>query len=160
MADNPYAARDVEEGGKTVNDTIDEIDEQLMGVLRSRRRIFHESAERVHPSLQPAAVGFLIRLDAVGPSRPSDLAAYFRIGKATAGRQLSALEELGLVDRRPDPEDGRAQLLALTELGKRRLDETRTTRRTALRERLSSWPESDLASLAELLRRLNVEFAE
>lgn len=143
-----------------MNDTIDEIDEQLIGAVRSSRRIFRESAERVNPGLEPAASGLLMRLDAVGPSRPSDLAAYFRIGKATVGRQLSALEDLGLIDRQPDPEDGRAQLLALTALGKQRLDATRATRRAALRERLSSWPESDLASLAELLRRFNIEFAD
>ena len=143
-----------------MNDTIDEIEEQLSVALRRGRKTSFESAERVHPSLEPAAYAFLTRLDAIGPSRPSDLATYFRIGKATTGRQLSALEELGLIDRQPDPHDGRAQLLALTTLGKQRLDATRATRRRALHERLSSWPESDLATLAELLHRLNAEFGD
>lgn len=143
-----------------MNDTIDEIEEQLIVALRRSRRTSFESAERVHPGLEPAAYAFLMRLDAIGPSRPSDLAGYFRIGKATTGRQLSALEELGLIDRQPDPDDGRAQLLALTTLGKQRLDATRAARRRVLHERLSSWPESDLATLAELLHRLNAEFGD
>ncbi|MFI7664675.1 MarR family winged helix-turn-helix transcriptional regulator [Nocardia sp. NPDC049526] len=143
-----------------MNDTIDEIEEQLIVALRRSRRTSFESAERVHPGLEPAAYAFLMRLDAIGPSRPSDLASYFRIGKATTGRQLSALEELGLIDRQPDPDDGRAQLLALTTLGKQRLDATRAVRRRVLHERLSSWPESDLATLAELLHRLNAEFGD
>ncbi|MEV5832721.1 MarR family transcriptional regulator [Nocardia sp. NPDC052112] len=143
-----------------MNDTIDEIEQQLIVALRRSRRTSFESAERVHPGLEPAAYAFLMRLDAIGPSRPSDLAAYFRIGKATTGRQLSALEDLGLIVRRPDPDDGRAQLLALTTLGKQRLDATRATRRQALHERLSSWAEHDLATLAELLRRFNAEFGD
>jgi DNA-binding MarR family transcriptional regulator len=138
-----------------VDDTVDDIEEQLAVALRRGRRIAVENAARVHPDLEPAAYGFLVRLDAAGPARPSDLAAYFYIGKATVGRQLSALEKLGLVSRHTDPHDGRAHLLGLTSDGKRRLDAARGLRRRALRERLSAWSESDLATLAGLLRRLN-----
>ncbi|MCX4094307.1 MarR family winged helix-turn-helix transcriptional regulator [Nocardia sp. alder85J] len=138
-----------------VGDAVDEIEEQLLVALRRGRRVAREAAEKVHPGLEPAAYAFLVRLDAVGPSRPSDLAAYFHIGKATAGRQLTALQALGLIARQPDPEDGRAYLLDLTPDGRQRLSACRADRQRSLRERLGAWPEADLATLAALLVRLN-----
>jgi DNA-binding MarR family transcriptional regulator len=143
-----------------VSDTSDEVQEQLIIALRRSRRIAREAAESVHPGLEAAAVAFLVRLDAVGPSRPSDLAAYLQIGKSTAGRQLSALEDRGLVARQPDPDDRRAHLLALTDEGTRRLEAARTRHRQAFRERLSTWSEADLATLATLLTRLNTDSLE
>ncbi|WP_327098706.1 hypothetical protein OIE68_07825 [Nocardia vinacea] len=40
------------------------------------------------------------------------------------------------------------------------MDATRATRRQAVHERLSSWAENDLATLAELLHRLDAEFGD
>ncbi|WP_196814631.1 MarR family winged helix-turn-helix transcriptional regulator [Nocardia sp. BMG111209] len=143
-----------------MSDTVDEIEQQLLVALRRVRRVAREAAEKVHPGLEAAAYAFLVRLDAIGPSRPSDLAAYFHIGKATAGRQLAALEQLGLVTRQPDPEDGRAHLLDLTPDGRRRLSACRADRHRTLRERLSGWSEDDLTVLAGLLIRLNNDDTE
>lgn len=143
-----------------MTDTVEEIERQLLIAMRRGRKLYQEAAESVHPGLEPAAYAFLIRLDTVGPSRPSDLAAYFGIGKATIGRQLSALEDLGLVGRKPDPDDRRAHFLALTDEGKQRLDAARSMRRRTLLDRLSSWSESDLATLRELLLRLNTDSGE
>jgi DNA-binding MarR family transcriptional regulator len=143
-----------------VTDAIDEIDEQFLVALRRSRSRYQQVAESVAPGLEPGAYAFLVRLGTDGPARPSDLAAYFRIGKATAGRQLASLEQLHLVSRRPDPEDGRAHLLALTDEGKERLKAARAQRRLALHERLSAWPQSDLEALARLLARLNADLPE
>ena len=65
------------------------------------------------------------------------------------------LEDLGLIERRADPADGRAHLLALTGEGRRRLDIVRSARREHFYARLGTWPEADVRTLAELLARLN-----
>ena len=48
-------------------------------------------------------------------------------------RQLRALEELGLVAREPDPADGRALLVHLTDEGRARFRSVRDARRDAVR---------------------------
>ncbi|MEZ0076437.1 MarR family winged helix-turn-helix transcriptional regulator [Planotetraspora sp. GP83] len=131
------------------------VEQQLSVLFRRARALSAEMGRRVHPDLEPGAYGLLIRLDEVSPARPSDLATYFGVGKATISRQLKALEELGLIRREPDSLDGRAHLLALTEEGKQRLDRARDARQKALRERLDTWPEDEVWLLARMLARLN-----
>lgn len=137
---------------------IEEIEQELGVLFRRGRALSHELAETVHPGLEPGHYAFLARLEEIGAGRPSELAAYFHIGKATAGRQLTCLESLGLVTRRPDPEDGRAHLLELTPEGKARMHAARAQRRETFLTRLSTWEEQDLSSLARLLSRFNAEF--
>ena len=55
----------------------------------------------------------------IGPSgtRLSDLAAQAQVTKATAGFIVDQLERSGLVTREPDPDDGRARLVTITDQG-------------------------------------------
>jgi DNA-binding MarR family transcriptional regulator len=50
-------------------------------------------------------------------SRLSDLAAQAQVTKQTASLLVAALEREGLVERIPDPADGRARLIRLTQKG-------------------------------------------
>ena len=69
-------------------------------------------------------------------------------------RAQSGPIRLGLLTRRPDPEDRRAFRLELTESGAQRLAEVTRERRAAWRERLAQWPDGDVAALADGLARL------
>jgi DNA-binding MarR family transcriptional regulator len=51
-------------------------------------------------------------------SRLTVLAARARMTKQTVGEVTNDLERLGYVERRPDPEDGRAKIICLTERGR------------------------------------------
>ncbi len=51
-------------------------------------------------------------------SRLTDLAESAQVTKQTASLLVTALEREGLVERVPDPEDGRARLIRLTERGR------------------------------------------
>lgn len=84
------------------------LERELAVFLRRARASSGEMAREVHPELEAAAYGLLVRLESAGRQRATDLAAYFGVGKATMSRQLRALEALGLVAREPDPADGRA----------------------------------------------------
>jgi DNA-binding MarR family transcriptional regulator len=130
--------------------------EHQLGVLfRRSRALSAEVGRAVHPELEPGAYGILVRIGEVTPARSSDLATYFGVGKATISRQLKVLEELGLIGREPDPLDGRAHLLDLTDEGRQRLNRARSARQDRFYALLATWPQEDVRSLAQMLARLN-----
>ena len=124
-------------------------------LLRRSRAISAKLAGELHPDLDGAAYGLLALLQDSGPLRASDLVARLGLDKSTISRQITALVELGLVERTPDPDDGRAQVLAPTAEGTQRLDRIREARRQRWETDLGAWPTGDVATLAELLGRLN-----
>jgi DNA-binding MarR family transcriptional regulator len=58
-------------------------------------------------------------------SRITELAALAQVSKPTVVYLVDDLERLGYVERRPDPSDGRAKLVCLTERGRRAQEEAR-----------------------------------
>jgi DNA-binding MarR family transcriptional regulator len=131
------------------------LERELAVFLRRARASSGEMARQVHPGLEAAAYGLLVRLEDAGAQRATDLAAYFGVGKATMSRQLRALEEVGLVGREPDPADGRASLVRLTEEGMERFRRVRIARRERYVRKLAGWDRGEIAELARLLRQLN-----
>lgn len=131
------------------------LERELTVLLRRARANQGEMAREVHPDLESAAYGLLVRLDEHGRQRATELAAYIGVGKATMSRQLRALEDLGLVAREPDPADGRAWLVHLTEEGHNRVTKVREARRARYVSQLSHWDRQEVAELARLLHQLN-----
>ncbi|MEU9110953.1 MarR family transcriptional regulator [Streptomyces sp. NPDC048483] len=131
------------------------LERELTVFLRRARASSGELAREVHPDLESAAYGLLVRLADAGAQRATELAAFFGVGKATMSRQLHALEKLGLVAREPDPADGRAVLVRLTDEGRARFTRVRTARRARYALRLASWDRTEVSELARLLHRLN-----
>ena len=82
--------------------------------MRRVRRALSERAALVHPSLQPSSYVMLAHLIEAGPRRSSDIAEAFDLDKGAVSRQVQHLVELGLVERTPDPADGRATILTAT----------------------------------------------
>ncbi|MGA4839636.1 MarR family winged helix-turn-helix transcriptional regulator [Streptomyces sp. G45] len=131
------------------------LERELTLLLRRARASSGEMARQVHPDLEPAAYGLLAFLDETGPRRATDLAAFIGVGKATMSRQLRALEQLGLVAREPDPADGRAWLVRLSEEGRERFRTVRSARRERYVRQLAGWDRKEVAELARLLGQLN-----
>ncbi|HEY0127069.1 MAG TPA: MarR family winged helix-turn-helix transcriptional regulator, partial [Blastococcus sp.] len=77
------------------------------------------------------------------------------LDKSTVSRQVASLVDLGLVDRAADPVDGRAQVLRPSAEGSARLARIREVRRARWEADLGDWPAADIATLGELLARLN-----
>ena len=136
-----------------------DLERELAVFLRRARATSGEMAREVHPELEPAAYGLLVRLEDAGPQRATDLASYFGVGKATVSRQLSALQALGLIARTPDPADGRASLVELTDEGRARFTRVRDARRSRYARKLAAWDPQEIAELARLLHRLNEQNA-
>ncbi|GHF12555.1 transcriptional regulator [Streptomyces griseoluteus] len=131
------------------------LERELTVLLRRARASQGEMAREVHPDLESAAYGLLIRLDEQGGQRATELAAYIGVGKATMSRQLRALEDLGLIAREPDPADGRAWLVTLTDEGRGRVGQVREARRARYVSQLAHWDRREVAELARLLHELN-----
>jgi DNA-binding MarR family transcriptional regulator len=129
---------------------------ELCTLLRRARAMSAEMGRQVHPDLDPEAYGLLVGIHDHERVRGSDLAGFFGLSKATVSRQLKVLGELGLVEREPDPVDGRAHVLVLSTEGRQRLESTRSARRGAWHTMLRSWPVGDVRLLADMLARFNV----
>jgi DNA-binding MarR family transcriptional regulator len=113
------------------------------------------SAGRLHPELSLVSYTLLGHLEERDGCRATDLAAHYALDKSTVSRQVAALERVGLIERRPDPEDHRVQVLHLTDAGRRVLARVTENRQAAFRERLADWPEEDLKLFAGYLERYN-----
>jgi DNA-binding MarR family transcriptional regulator len=135
--------------------------EQELGLLLRRAQASSTAlSRRVHPDLEPSAYVLLGHIVATPGVRASDLATFIGVGRGTISRQLSRLSALGLVARRPDPEDFRGQLLDLTEEGHRRFESAQAARRAYLHSALATWSTEDVDRLAAQLARLNADLAE
>ncbi|WP_245588876.1 MULTISPECIES: MarR family winged helix-turn-helix transcriptional regulator [Actinoalloteichus] len=136
----------------------DSVERELTILFRRAKQSTARLASQIHVELEPAAYGTLSMIAERGPVRGTDVVDLLNLDKSTISRQLSKLVELRLIERVPDPVDGRARRVQLTDLGSRRLREVRERRRERLDEQLAEWPTSDLTELARLLNRLNEAF--
>ncbi|WP_181784007.1 MarR family winged helix-turn-helix transcriptional regulator [Pseudonocardia pini] len=112
--------------------------------------------KRIGPAmrgLDSASFPVLARLAADGPQRSGEIAAAMCADPSTVSRQVAGLVRAGLVERRADPEDGRASLLAVTEDGDRVLDHERRTRAERLAEALADWTPQDREAFADQFGR-------
>lgn len=105
--------------------------------------------------LDMAAVGLLFTLVRCGPSRQGELAELSLLDPSTVSRHVAQLARAGYVQRRPDPQDGRAVQLVATAEGERVALELGARRQGVIREALGGWAPADARRLVELLRRLN-----
>jgi DNA-binding MarR family transcriptional regulator len=90
-----------------------------------------------------------------GPLRPGALAEASFADPSTISRQVAELVKRGFVRREPDPSDGRASLLAITDAGREVCERLRTMRRDLLAAAVEGWSDDELATFASLLTRFN-----
>ncbi len=101
-----------------------------------------------------AGYWLLVRISESGALRGSDLASAVELDPSTVSRQVRDLAGAGLIDRSPDPVDGRATLLSLSERGALVLESVREARRRALAVALDGWTEEERTELAASMARL------
>ena len=110
-----------------------------------------QQAPRRHPQVDPMAYPLLFNLKAA-PLRVSALAEVVHSDVSTVSRQVSTLVDLGFVARGPDPDDGRAQALSLTDEGSRLLTAIRDDRDRWLQGLLADWSDDEVSSFTTHLR--------
>ncbi len=97
-------------------------------------------------------------LDGHGPASVTELARVAELTVPTASRQLHQLEDLGCVERRGDPDDGRLVVYAATATGRQAQDRFRGLIRDEVSASLAHWSADDRAELATLLERMMHDF--
>jgi DNA-binding MarR family transcriptional regulator len=125
-----------------------------LGVLVRRVRQVPPGGGLTMP--ERTALSLLSRL---GPTTSSALAREVQITAQAMGATLTALRDRGLVDRHPDPQDGRRVVLSVTEAGTQSLKDKRNARTELLAQALTggAFTPTELAQLtaaAPLLARL------
>ncbi|WP_433267540.1 MarR family winged helix-turn-helix transcriptional regulator [Actinosynnema sp. CS-041913] len=103
--------------------------------------------------LDKASFVLLASLSHLGPARSSALAEAVFSDPSTVSRQVATLVKQGWVERRADPDDGRASVLAVTDAGMRLLAERRSTRNRSIARMLAEWSEEDLATFIDYFER-------
>ena len=137
----------------------DRLGHQLIRVKRAMERAKAHGA--VGPDgVERAAYILLARLVLDGPRRSNALAESVHSDPSTVSRQVAGLVRAGLVERTPDPEDGRATLLTVTPEGTRRMRDVGARRRRLLDERLGEWSEKELDAFVRQLARYNASLSD
>jgi DNA-binding MarR family transcriptional regulator len=101
--------------------------------------------------VSPGALSALATLSRTGPSRLGDLAAREAVAAPTMTRIVAALEDAGLVNRSPDPADGRAVVVEATSAGTALVQGESFARSSALRRRVAALSDADRAALVAAL---------
>lgn len=140
-------------------DTLRRLELEVGVMIRRVRRVVALRARDVHPELQASSYLMLTHVRDNGPVRAAALCTVFDLDKAAVSRQLQHLVDLGLVERTPDPDDGRATLVSISDDGRRRLADVADQRRKLLVERLGGWSADELAGFVDMLSRYNATLA-
>jgi DNA-binding MarR family transcriptional regulator len=138
--------------GRRDSDGDETLSEAFWSVARQLR---HTSQETLAPwDITPSHLRALRVLMRRGVMRLSELSDHLQIAARSTTEVVDALETRGLVERRPDPDDRRATLVALTEHGASVLDAIRAARGTETERAFGRLSQTDRAHLARILRRL------
>lgn len=96
----------------------------------------------------------VLRFVGEGESRATHLAERLGVSAPVLSRHIADLEEQGYVIRRQDPDDGRAQLVALTQPGADKLRQIEEQRAATLQAYLRDWSQQDAEATARTLQKL------
>lgn len=124
-----------------------------LAITRTARRLRQEAGT----DLGPSQLAALATIERHGPLAPSELAERERVRRPTATRVLARLVDAGLVERIPDPTDGRSAIVSATPQGRALLRRLRRRKTAYLARRMRELPRGDveaLARAAEVLERL------
>jgi DNA-binding MarR family transcriptional regulator len=133
--------------------TPEELGERYLAVHHRMFRAVNDEMSGCGLSLARTKV--LKRLQELGPTRQSVLAADFGMAPHSITDHVDALEREGLAERQPDPTDRRAKLVAITGAGETCLGVAFVTRERLLTQIFGALDEADRGTLLRLLNQLD-----
>jgi len=134
--------------------TATDLVHQIFGLQRVLRCISTAHLSRAGSGGVGLALQGVLRMIGEEEARATKFAAQLGVTAPVLSRHIAELEDLGWVARRPDPDDGRAQLVALTEAGAAALQAFEDERSARLQEYLADWSEDDALEASLILRKL------
>lgn len=138
---------------------VDAAAELRLAIVRTARRLRQEAAAEAS-GLTPTSTAALATIERHGPLTPSELAEIERVKRPSVTRTLGCLEREGLVERTPDPTDGRSSLVSVNAAGRERLRRLRGRKNAYLARRMRELPAADVEALeraAAILDRMREE---
>ena len=142
---------------ETACETADEVTARIelqSAVLVRHFEMLRRRGE-VYQGLERSEYLMLRTLDTSGPTDIAGIAARLGLDPSTAGRQITAMTQRGLVARSQAPEDRRRCIIAPTEEGSRLMEQVRRRRHEETGALLASWDADDRATFADVLTRYN-----
>jgi len=121
-----------------------------------RHLVAHARRRRTWSELTYQQYNVLRMIDTMGPQGQAEVARRLLVTAPVVTRLAASLADAGLVERRTDPKDGRAVLLALTPKGRRRARAMRRDLLEAARELLEPIPAERRAGLESALDELQI----
>ena len=119
------------------------------------RRLRHLTRETLAPwDITPSQSRALTVVMRAGTLRLSELAEHLHIAARSATEVVDDLEQRGLAERRPDPADRRATLVALTEAGTAAGQAIAAARAAEAESFFGALSPDDRADLSRILRKL------
>jgi DNA-binding MarR family transcriptional regulator len=141
------------DGERTLSAGDIDVADRLLRQIGMLMRLVKRVGPTYGAELETASFPLLAKLTSDGPLRSGEIAAAMCADPSTISRQVAGLVRSGLVERRPDPEDGRASLLAATTEGRRVLDTEKRRRAAQLVDALAGWTPESRDQLADMLAR-------
>ncbi len=142
----------------TVADDTPSLEASLIATVAPvmRHLLAHARRRKTWSELTYQQYNVLRMIDTLGPQPQAEVARRLLVTAPVVTRLASTLADASLVDRRADPNDRRAVLLALTATGRRRARAMRRDLLQAARELLEPLPEGRRKSVAAALEELQV----
>ncbi|MFT4307043.1 MAG: MarR family transcriptional regulator [Microbacterium sp.] len=141
-------------GDDTRHRAVRELEEAFAELMGEFRRIYTQAAAVVSPGILPGTFRTLVMIARLGPVTLSALADRLTADKGLLSRQVTELESVGMIERRPDADDGRVRLISITPHGRERLAAAREPYQRTLLETLGDWPLSSIDRLTSLIHAL------
>ena len=153
LPESQTADRGPAQPGDARDEAISEVEESLRLLTEAVRASMRDAAKVIDPALSMFGLKVLQLLKRVGPTQSGAVAELLMVDKSVISRVSRQLEELGLIEVKPDPADGRARVLALTPVAAERVRAVQTGIMLD-HDVLHAWTAAELRQFAGYLSRL------
>ena len=149
------AGKNAEQTAHISAQQLNDLHRSLIDIITSMNRpqrdayMIRAAAIRLERALFPLLIG----IEKVGPIPLVELAEGVGRDYTTVSRQVSKLEQLGLVKREPNTVDRRVRKVAITPQGKAMTKRVDSARARIARKVFASWAPDDVEALVRLMRK-------
>ena len=138
-----------------VETAIGDLQTHLNLIFARTRTLWRESAARIAPDLQVGGYKLLTFIERAGTASAHELAERFEMDKSVISRQVRMLEELGLLESRPDERDGRLRVLSATPTAREALSELRRDHSVRLHTVMAELSPEEIRAASKVFRLLS-----